>query len=297
MDRSLRLNCGLKSALISLSNLLRIITVRVGACLMELPQTIFKYEPFALRAIQNLKASSVYFAPPAVFNDPYDCAITASIADASHDEVEQLRTEFSTSGAYTQEVRDANSHLDLDEFETQIRRGAQVVIDKARNDFLRKRGVTCFSETNDNLLMWSHYGGQYKGFCLEFRTDFEPFSKLQGVSYVTEMPQFPLSDFIRNENHTQLMKRMFLTKSSAWAYEKEWRVFHAEAETLFPYKREALKAIYFGPDIAAQDRDLLCLILHCQNPDAELWIGSRSSTAFRVEFAKAPGYVPDAVPR
>ncbi|UUO08236.1 DUF2971 domain-containing protein [Blastopirellula sp. J2-11] len=263
---------------------------------MNPPKTIFKYEPFALRAIQNLKASSVHFGPPSNFNDPYDCALTASIADTSHDELEQLRTEALTSTAYPQQARDAIPDLTLEEFETQIRRGAQLALDQIRDDFLQTSGVTCFSETNNNLLMWSHYGGKYKGFCLEFFTDFEPFNKLQKVHYANKLPQFQLSDFIRNENHAKLMD-LFCTKSSAWAYEKEWRALHNEAGTLFSYEREALKAIYFGPDINTQDRDLLCLIMNGQFPDAELWIGSRSSAAFIIEFEKAPNYLPYAEAR
>lgn len=263
---------------------------------MNRPKTIFKYEPFALRAIQNLKASSVHFGSPASFNDPYDCGLTASIAGTPQDELEQLRTECLTSSVYPKEVRDKIPSLTLEEFESTIRRGALVALDTAREKFMRTNGVTCFSETNDNLLMWSHYGGQHKGYCLEFRTEFEPFNKLQQVRYVSAMPQFQLSDFIRNENHVQLLE-MFCTKSAAWAYEKEWRALHAEAGKLFGYLREALKAIYFGPDMHPQDRDLLCLILHCQNPDAELWIGTRSSKTFTVEFEKAPCYVPYAEAR
>lgn len=238
----------------------------------------------------------MHFGSPATFNDPYDCALTASIADTSHDELEQLRTESLTSTAYPQEVRDAIPSLTLEQFEAQIRRGAQLVLDQARERFLQTNGVTCFSETNDNLLLWSHYGGQYKGYCLEFRTDFEPFNKLHKVRYADTMPQFQLSDFIRNENHSQMMD-MFCTKSSAWAYEKEWRALHAEAGTLFGYEREALKAIYFGPEIDDQDRDLLCLIMYCQFPEAELWIGSRSSSTFTVEFEKASDYLPYAEAR
>ena len=263
---------------------------------MDRPKTIFKYEPFALRAIQNLKASSLYFGSPSNFNDPYDCALTASIADVSHDELEQLRTEALASTAYSQEVRDAIPHLTLEQFETRIRSGAQLVLDQARERFLHTNGVTCFSETNDNLLLWSHYGGQYKGFCLEFRIDFEPLNKLQKVRYTDNMPQFQLSDFIRNENHAKMLD-LFCTKSSAWAYEREWRALHAQAGTLFSYEREALKAIYFGPDIDEQDRDLLCLILYGQFPEAELWNGSRSSTTFTVEFEKMLDYLPYAEAR
>lgn len=34
--------------------------------------------------------------------------------------------------------------------------------------FFKNSYVTCFSETNDNFLMWSHYASSHKGVCLEF---------------------------------------------------------------------------------------------------------------------------------
>lgn len=60
------------------------------------PATIFKYESFTLRAIQNLKRQSVHFGSPKGFNDPYDCAITASIADPTPDQVETVKQYYLT---------------------------------------------------------------------------------------------------------------------------------------------------------------------------------------------------------
>ncbi|WP_418537050.1 DUF2971 domain-containing protein, partial [Odoribacter laneus] len=34
--------------------------------------------------------------------------------------------------------------------------------------FLRNSYVSCFSESNDNFLMWSHYASKHSGVCLEF---------------------------------------------------------------------------------------------------------------------------------
>jgi len=257
------------------------------------PSKIYKYEAFTLRSIQNLKASSLYFGSPKSFNDPYDCAIVASIAPTTREELENLRSVAITTEAYPEHVRRAIPKLTLEEFEAQIRRGALTVIDNAREDFLRTKGVSCFSETNDHLLMWSHYGGQYKGMCLEFRTEFALTGLLRKVKYVETMPQFELSDFVLNKNHEKLLD-LFLTKSKAWEYELEWRAMHAVAGTMYGYEPEWLSGVYFGPDIPEQDRDLVCQILYCQFPTTQIWIGRRSTEAFKVEFDKTDGYTPHA---
>src|SRR5271170_5830455 len=56
-----------------------------------LPKTIYKYEGFNLQSLHNLKAQSVYFASPRQFNDPYDCTITAHVAEPTAEEIEMMR--------------------------------------------------------------------------------------------------------------------------------------------------------------------------------------------------------------
>lgn len=41
-------------------------------------------------------------------------------------------------------------------------------IDRLSKLFLKNSYVTCFSDTPDNYLMWSHYAGSHMGICLEF---------------------------------------------------------------------------------------------------------------------------------
>ena len=46
-------------------------------------------------------------------------------------------------------------------------------IERIVNKFLNNSYVTCFSETNDDFLMWSHYASKHSGICLEFNLDNE----------------------------------------------------------------------------------------------------------------------------
>jgi len=171
-----------------------------------------------------------------------------------------------------------------EELKEQMVNAATNALRDAREKFLSDNGVTCFSERNDDLLMWSHYGGQYKGFCLEFRTKHEPFNKLRDVQYVPGMPTLHIDTVIVDKNYDQLLD-LYCTKSDVWSYEQEWRGFHEKAGTLFSYKPEALKAVYFGPDIERQALEIVCLILAGQNSDVELWEGKRSETEFKTQFS------------
>ncbi|GEN68700.1 DUF2971 domain-containing protein [Chryseobacterium rhizosphaerae] len=44
-------------------------------------------------------------------------------------------------------------------------------IDRLTKKFLKSSYVSCFSETNNNFLMWSHYSTKHMGICLEFSLD------------------------------------------------------------------------------------------------------------------------------
>jgi hypothetical protein len=254
----------------------------------SLPKTVFKYEGFNLRSLTNLKQQSIYLGSPTKFNDPFDCTVRARIKEPSAEEIEIMR-EF-----YVQR-KDAPAHIRTNfalmpspELRQLLLRSAADVFEREMAAFLATKGVTCFSEVNDNLLMWEHYGGSYCGFCLEFRADVEPFHKLRQVRYSDEIPEVSLLPFAEDRDASEYIEAAYLTKSSAWAYEREWRAIHVEVNKVFTYRPEALKAIYFSPKIDRQIMDLICIVLAAQNPSVGLWIGKTSDSGFKIEFDSTP---------
>jgi hypothetical protein len=246
-----------------------------------------------VQSLLNLKANSVYFASPLQFNDPYDCALDATIAEPSPEEVEALRQHYLKRGDLPGRTKQEFETLSQERLrELSIGSLSKLALE-SKQRFLEEYGVCCFSEVNDNLLMWGHYGGRYKGWCLEFRTDYEPFQKLRRVIYSDRMPQISLAAFASDNGGEQFID-LLCTKSLSWQYEREWRALHKQAGTLFTYEPRALKAVYFGPAIEPQALEIVCLILGGQNPDVELWQGRRSLTEFRVEF-KQVTYTPHIV--
>lgn len=247
------------------------------------PKTIFKYENYTVQSLLNLKSNSVYFGSPKNFNDPYDCAIKAPIAEPTPEELQRVLEHYISDPTVSDQLKNQLITMSPQELKKELVNGAVKALNDARDKFLNNNGVTCFSERNDDLLMWSHYGGQYKGFCLEFRTEHEPFNKLRKVKYVPKMPALRIDTVIVDKSYDHITD-LYCTKSEAWVYEQEWRGFHVKAGTLFSYKAEALKAVYFGPDIERQALEIVCLILAGQNPDVELWEGKRNDTEFKTQF-------------
>jgi hypothetical protein len=252
------------------------------------PKKLYKYEAFTERSLQKLKGQVIYFGSPKKFNDPYDCALTPIITPPTDSEVESIRTSF-LNQPFSQKPISAFRTPSTKDLRGIFLRSSEGAIKDAQERFAA-RGISCFSEVNDELLMWSHYGGQHKGFCLEFDTSHPPFEKMRKVKYSTEMPRIDVATLLIRRDFEAVMD-LFSTKSTSWAYEREWRVLHAEADTPYHYPAECLTGIYFGPEISSEALEIICLVLQGQNPHVKFWQGRRSPTEFKVEF-KEFAYTP-----
>lgn len=250
---------------------------------MRPPPSLCKYEAFTAQSLQNLKSQVLYFGSPLQFNDPYDCALTPNIRSPTDEEVEAIRNAYLGRADAPPSALQQFTTFSLADLRTTLLRAGQAALEQAVQIFLRSRGVTCFSERNDHLLMWSHYGGRYRGFCLEFSTAFEPFSKIKKVIYRPDLPSIELAPLLL-EKKVDAVLELFCTKSDAWRYEIEWRAIHKNAGAEYVYPAECLTGVYFGPDIDPQSLEIVCLILAGQNAGVKLWRGTRSTTEFKVLF-------------
>jgi len=173
--------------------------------------------------------------------------------------------------------------LDDGQLAAMLVRSASAVAEATIEKFLKTNGVTCFSETNDNLLMWSHYANRGRGFCLEFDTKFTPFEKIRQVEYSSEFPEIDLTESLLENNYDELL-RLYCTKSEHWSYEREWRGIHKEADKAFTYETACLTSVYFGTEVSADVLEIVCLVLQGQNSSVRFYRGRRNSAKFLVDF-------------
>jgi len=252
---------------------------------MAIPKTLYRYEGINAYSLKNLKAQSLYMASPLGFNDPYDCALSIGINEISDEGLGRLKSHYANREGLGSAEKQEFLSLSNSEMKAAFIGTVKSAIETDKQSFLERRGVSCFSEKNDDLLMWAHYADCYRGFCLEFDTQSTLFNKAIQVTYV---PRIPVTDIVswvikRDVDHLNLL---YGTKSINWQHEKEWRVIHKEVGTSYGYPAEALKAIYFGPKIDVQILEIICLIIQGQNDKVEFWRGKLSKTEFKVEFEK-----------
>ena len=122
------------------------------------PAFLYKYYSNAnalhLDAVKN---NLMWYSSATNFNDVFDCdifvdekAIFQSIIDTSP-EMNAIRK---------------GSRMWLD-FKSQSHKATQQ-LQQMFDEMKGQMGISCFSELDNSLLMWSHYANNHKGFCVEY---------------------------------------------------------------------------------------------------------------------------------
>jgi hypothetical protein len=99
-------------------------------------------------------------------------------------------------------------------------RNTPLWVEEMLHEILDQIGVFCLSSTSTQQLLWAHYADGHRGIGVELDPQVGLFTAAQRVVYTD---QAPIINRLIDDSRVMLDKSMF-TKSSAWEYEREWRV-------------------------------------------------------------------------
>lgn len=237
------------------------------------PTRLYKYQPLTIQTLANLKQRSVWFSAPAHFNDPFDCALSGidpdKVTDAEcQDVLDEMLRSPGMSATLQMEMRTADGKV-TPKFRESLIKSLQRAFEDERKVRREQRGVACFSELRDDVMMWSHYADGHRGFCLEFSTASEPFSKAFPVSYQDTFPHIPANVLFRRERNPEeedetvrkILQAFVLTKAPCWSYEHEWRAMHLQHSMLYTYDWRALTGLYFGAAMEYAHKEIISLVV------------------------------------
>lgn len=130
---------------------------------------------------------------------------------------------------------------------------------------LKKTFLVCsFSETKDEILMWSHYGDKHKGLCLEFDILNIKEESIHKIRYNNEIIEFQEVETYEDGSlklNINKNGKFILNKFKTWEYEKEWRRIKVDKDPsvkgLYDSWPGRLSAIYFGKDCRQEDIELV----------------------------------------
>ena len=170
------------------------------------------------------------------FNDPYDALFHFELENLDNLTKEQF--EDITDKPITKADWTLGKKIIIRKFEESYRPIMKSEVTKLR----KKIPITCFNSNPLNILMWSHYADHHKGIMLEFKIlkDFSGKLLPIPVNYLNVFPiikmSFPaLMEISSSTNASidfELIEKALLRKSNCWEYEKEYRVFGAEKDSL-----------------------------------------------------------------
>jgi hypothetical protein len=138
--------------------------------------------------------------------------------------------------------------------------------------------IFCMSEDNANPVMWAHYAANHTGVVLKLVPPHDDsfLTVAQRVNYVDEPVRFTAADFMDVPSAIRkTMDYVTLTKTTAWAYEKEWRVVSglrnkANHYEIIPFNPQELAAVYLGCRMSPTDQQAIIGLTQVRFPHADI---------------------------
>ncbi len=199
---------------------------------------LYKYFSYNTNSLAVLINKVFWASKPECFNDPFDCGIkllhemnpkSALIFIRDYlrynPSLEKINR---TQASDTELILAGLKKIDSINLSQNLLEKVSEVISDLVDKAVQNSGVISFSETNDNILMWSHYANQHYGFCLELKRSKNNSlgsNRTLPVIYPEKMPLISakLLGGGTKEERNKIRQSLMLTKAKDWDYEKEWR--------------------------------------------------------------------------
>lgn len=171
-----------------------------------------------------------------------------------------------------------------------------------KNDLNRSR-VLCVTETNDNVVMWSHYANEHRGVCLrlEYIDEIDNlFLAAKPVRYQDKFPIFPTAEKFAKHltgekfiDLPRLLDEIPYVKHLDWSYGKEWRVYipYESSHSSCGYddweeNPRVFGVIYLGCRIDSTEAVELMHIVEQKYPHMTVYQAKQSTSQFAIEYER-----------
>jgi hypothetical protein len=237
------------------------------------------------RDLASLRDATFYAAGRHTLNDPFEGRFDRSPLDSQLNAIRGLVSAITPAASISLDAVSAAANQVL--------------------EFVNKSGVFSLSYNPLQELIWAHYGGSHRGFCvgydLERLIEFEPnIHQVLDVQYSNAAPVLQPSDLLSSSSDVDVLKKMLGVKSKPWASEEEVRVI-----TVPPGQHEhdyrAVKVVYFGLRCPENTRSAVMEALAGRGVTYEQVTSQPSSYALRTEglpdkYESTPKYKQNVAP-
>lgn len=225
---------------------------------------LYKYRAFGEFTNDIIVKSSLWYANPLKFNDPFD--MNPSFRQKySKREIKAYIKDYISTSENTKNLSGPLQERYRRVFEEQSNTSEKFVaiVEKIFKEQISKTGVVALSKYQDSILMWSHYANNHEGLVFEFdyahvKLSIDVFP--HKVDYVKELGFFSYAA-LSNERKKQMVT-ILLSKYIDWAYEGEYRIIDFDHQGNKPFDKRLLTKVIFG--LKASTEDMQKMVKLCQ---------------------------------
>jgi len=217
---------------------------------------LYHYEKFRPEWLEGtLRKRQIHCSDPAKLNDPWDCRVSFDYGPMLRDPLEREKMLTLHRSALPPETL---NHPFRRIYEDRIRNSDEELVkaveqsSRLLTEQLQQRRIYCLTPDPLSTLMWSHYGDNHTGVCLEFHVGNRLFLTAHGVQYRETYPTFVLTQM-----NTIGAMDVLLTKAKCWEYEQEYRLIAS------PKHADGVPLKLHGDFLELPERSLLSVIVGC----------------------------------
>ncbi len=182
----------------------------------KIPNRLFRYNSLNEYVLSNLRENKITVTNPELFNDVYDGTIHRNTFPYIEKRIEELNSQLSSFGH-------SKIEMDMKHLKRDFEKRDRFFMTYIREDIR----VSCFSEDEKSILMWSHYANNNQGICVEydFTKKLDIIFFLYPIIYLDNPIDF--TSLLENPKNKDIEISVLLStiiKSKVWEYEKEWRL-------------------------------------------------------------------------
>lgn len=277
----------------------------------------YKYRAINKYSLDTIENDTIYFSAYTDFNDPFEFSTPfpnlAKMYKRASAELDVL---------HTNKILDTPDYLDLKNICINIIKNGNPDLDITHSKIrerLKKVGIYSLSKVNDEILMWSHYADNHKGFCMGFEDlhrNTTPHTKSFPISYKETFTDLDDPEIIikfytaiyntykslppkaweaKKEKLTKLLQQeddrrgglsVLTDKYHKWSYEQEFRLVDEKNFGLKKFKPQSLKSITFGLRTTQQDIDtIIDTCMRTNKENIEFFQTRKSEHSFKLDIA------------
>lgn len=224
---------------------------------------LYRHQSFADHYLKGLADATLYLSSPQNFNDPFDSHFALAVKP-DKDFHDKILDNLDIKGNPAQRI--------LHRKKSQFLLEKSFTVGSFFEEHFKRIGVICLNHDPLNILMWSHYADNHKGFLLEFK--FPKYEQLLKKLDVLPVPVRYAENFAKgkldNLDDSQMYEMLYI-KAVDWKYEKEFRLIMNgfksidDKQRIYNYPQDWLCSVILGCKASSEDFKNIKQILESKN--------------------------------